>query len=208
LLTASYHAGAWDLGEFKSTTADTNHGLGWVDNTTTKQVTVAYTLYGDTTLDGTVSFARKRESQQALPVRRRGSFLHLLVRQSPLLCNDTNCQGSNFLGKLCSTSGPLPNGEDIYTQAARTQPAQLPSLTIRNAHLVQCLYVMSLVLLAAGSWINLPRFRNPGETHGIPRTVAVWPIARFSGRSPLVARIIAASALRTASGRFGHWLTM
>ena len=39
LLTTSYHAGAWDTGKFKSSTADGNKGLGWVDNTATSQVT-------------------------------------------------------------------------------------------------------------------------------------------------------------------------
>jgi hypothetical protein len=60
LLTASYHAGStthFDIGQFKSTTADTNHGLGWIDNTTTKQVTVAYTVYGDATVNGSVDLS-------------------------------------------------------------------------------------------------------------------------------------------------------
>ena len=37
-----------------NTTQDAAHGLGWIDNTTLQQVKVAYTFYGDATLDGTV----------------------------------------------------------------------------------------------------------------------------------------------------------
>ena len=58
LLTASYDASGshrFDVGQFKSTTADATHGLGWIDNTTTHQVTVGYTLYGDANLDGAVN---------------------------------------------------------------------------------------------------------------------------------------------------------
>ena len=57
LLTTSYHAGAWDIGQFKSSTADANHGLGWIENTTTSQVLVAYTLYGDASVDGKVDLS-------------------------------------------------------------------------------------------------------------------------------------------------------
>jgi autotransporter-associated beta strand protein len=42
-------------GSIRSTTADTSHGLGYVDSGTA--VTVAYTLYGDGNLDNTVGFA-------------------------------------------------------------------------------------------------------------------------------------------------------
>ena len=58
LLTTSYDASGphrFDVGQFKSTTADATHGLGWIDNTTTHQVTVGYTLYGDANLDGRVN---------------------------------------------------------------------------------------------------------------------------------------------------------
>ncbi len=60
LLTTSYHAGSathFDTGKFKSTTADADYGLGWIDNTAAKQVTVAYTLYGDATLSGSVDIS-------------------------------------------------------------------------------------------------------------------------------------------------------
>ena len=52
-LTASYNGGLWNTGQFRSTTADTAHGLGWMDTGGT--VTVMYTLYGDTDLNGTVN---------------------------------------------------------------------------------------------------------------------------------------------------------
>jgi autotransporter-associated beta strand protein len=57
LLTTSYHAGAWNTGKFNSTTADSNKGLGWVDNTATSQVTVAQTLYGDANVSGGVDLS-------------------------------------------------------------------------------------------------------------------------------------------------------
>jgi autotransporter-associated beta strand protein len=57
LLTTSYHVGAWDTGKFKSSTADANKGLGWVDNTATSQVLVAQTLYGDSTVNGKVDLS-------------------------------------------------------------------------------------------------------------------------------------------------------
>ena len=47
LLTTSYDASGqkrFDTGKFKSTTADASHGLGWIDDTTSKQVKVAYTF--------------------------------------------------------------------------------------------------------------------------------------------------------------------
>ena len=53
-LQTSYHAGAWDQGQFLSTTADASHGLGWMDNGV-DEVTVMYTLYGDSNLDGSVN---------------------------------------------------------------------------------------------------------------------------------------------------------
>jgi autotransporter-associated beta strand protein len=53
LLTASYNGGAWNTGQFISTTADAAHGLGWADDSVS-QLTVAYTWYGDASLDGSV----------------------------------------------------------------------------------------------------------------------------------------------------------
>ena len=58
MLTTSYDASGphrFDIGQFKSTTADAARGLGWIDNTTTHQVSVGYTLYGDANLDGRVN---------------------------------------------------------------------------------------------------------------------------------------------------------
>ena len=56
LLNASFTGGTapWTTGQFLSTTADGSHGLGWGDNGSDK-VTVMYTLYGDTNLDGSVN---------------------------------------------------------------------------------------------------------------------------------------------------------
>jgi hypothetical protein len=54
LLTASYHGGAWDAGNFRSTTAVANGTtLGWKDYTGSSQVTVMATIPGDFNLDGT-----------------------------------------------------------------------------------------------------------------------------------------------------------
>ena len=54
-LTASYNGGLWTGGPFLCTTEDTAHGLGWNDIPASSNVTVMYTLYGDTNLDGTVN---------------------------------------------------------------------------------------------------------------------------------------------------------
>ena len=56
MLAASYHGGLWDTGQFRSSTATTTRGLGWTDDAAGK-VTVAYALYGDSNLDGTVNGA-------------------------------------------------------------------------------------------------------------------------------------------------------
>ena len=58
MLTYSYNAAGpnhFDIGQFRSTTADGAHGLGWADNGS--EVKVAYTFYGDSTLDGTVDIS-------------------------------------------------------------------------------------------------------------------------------------------------------
>ncbi len=60
LLTVSYHSGNsthFDVGQFRSLTADGDHALGWRDNIAAKQVMVAYTLYGDATLNGAVDIS-------------------------------------------------------------------------------------------------------------------------------------------------------
>jgi autotransporter-associated beta strand protein len=62
LLKTAYNGGA---GSFRagydyqlySTAASNTTGLGWVDNTTTHQVTVMPALYGDCSLDGSVNFS-------------------------------------------------------------------------------------------------------------------------------------------------------
>ncbi len=59
LLAESYTGSGgihFNTGRFQSSTADTMHGLGWLDNTMTSEISVAYTVYGDTNLDGTTNF--------------------------------------------------------------------------------------------------------------------------------------------------------
>jgi autotransporter-associated beta strand protein len=59
LLATSYHSGSsthFDVGKFQSSAADANYGLGWIE-TLTQQVLVAYTLYGDATVDGGVDIS-------------------------------------------------------------------------------------------------------------------------------------------------------
>jgi len=52
-LKTGYNAsGPWTLGQFDSSTADASHGLGW--EIVSGQTKVAYTFYGDATLDGAV----------------------------------------------------------------------------------------------------------------------------------------------------------
>jgi hypothetical protein len=53
-LTYSYNNGDWNQGKFLCTTETTEFGLGWADNGT-DQLTVMYTYYGDSTLDGSVN---------------------------------------------------------------------------------------------------------------------------------------------------------
>ena len=55
LLKASYNGGLWNIGQFQCSTENATHGLGWADNGS--NMTVMYTLYGDTNLDGTVNGA-------------------------------------------------------------------------------------------------------------------------------------------------------
>ena len=60
LLTTSFdRAGTarFDIGQFRSSTADSSYGLGWVDDTAGKKLTVARALYGDANLDGCVNGA-------------------------------------------------------------------------------------------------------------------------------------------------------
>jgi autotransporter-associated beta strand protein len=60
LLKTSYGAAAgphWVTGQFQSSTATATQGLGWLDNPTAKTVTVAYTYYGDATVNGTVDLS-------------------------------------------------------------------------------------------------------------------------------------------------------
>ena len=54
-LTAS-HVTGFASGQIRSSTATRALGLGWVDNTGASELTIAYTLYGDTNLDGSVDF--------------------------------------------------------------------------------------------------------------------------------------------------------
>jgi fibronectin-binding autotransporter adhesin len=53
LLTAA-HASNFASGQFRSSTATSSKGLGWVDDTTNSQVNVAEALYGDSNIDGKV----------------------------------------------------------------------------------------------------------------------------------------------------------
>ena len=55
LLTTSYGNG-FVSGQIHSSTADTVHGLGWIDDGES-QVTVAYAIYGDADLNGTVGLS-------------------------------------------------------------------------------------------------------------------------------------------------------
>jgi autotransporter-associated beta strand protein len=57
LLAVSYNGGAWNQGQFQSSTQTQYVGLGWVDGTATNQVTVQPALYGDANMDGSVNFS-------------------------------------------------------------------------------------------------------------------------------------------------------
>ncbi len=55
-LAAGYKIG-FDEGEFRSSTANSDCGLGWIDRVQSQEIVVAYTLYGDATLDGKVDIS-------------------------------------------------------------------------------------------------------------------------------------------------------
>ena len=66
LLRTAYHGGSnsFQAGhdyQLYSTTASASIGLGWVDNTTTHQVTIMPAVYGDANLDGVVNVADLNE---------------------------------------------------------------------------------------------------------------------------------------------------
>ncbi len=44
-------------GKIHSSVATATYGLGWIDNTTTHAISIAYTVYGDANLDGSVNFS-------------------------------------------------------------------------------------------------------------------------------------------------------
>ena len=54
-LQYSFNDGAWNRGQFQSTTAGLHVGLGWKDDAGAQQVTVQPAYYGDATLDGSVN---------------------------------------------------------------------------------------------------------------------------------------------------------
>ena len=54
-LQSSYDNGAWDQGQFQSSTATSLIGLGWIDNTIAQKVTVQTALNGNVNLDGSVN---------------------------------------------------------------------------------------------------------------------------------------------------------
>jgi hypothetical protein len=59
LLTAAYNGGVNSFlsGQIRDSSATTLIGLGWVDNTTTMQITIMPAIYGDVNLDGVVNFS-------------------------------------------------------------------------------------------------------------------------------------------------------
>ncbi len=57
-LKTAYNNGtnSFQTGQIRDTSATSSVGLGWVDNTTTHQITIMPALYGDANLDGKVNF--------------------------------------------------------------------------------------------------------------------------------------------------------
>ncbi len=56
-LKDSYDAGAWDTGQFRCSTANGTHGLGWKDDGSANTITIARALSGDANLDGVVDLS-------------------------------------------------------------------------------------------------------------------------------------------------------
>ena len=57
LMKNSYASNNWNTNKFQSTTHTTANTLGWKDDNVNKLITVAWTLYGDANLDGTVNLS-------------------------------------------------------------------------------------------------------------------------------------------------------
>jgi autotransporter-associated beta strand protein len=53
---ATSFASGFTTGQFRSSTAAANRGIGWLDDAGTSTLTIAAALYGDANLDGTVNF--------------------------------------------------------------------------------------------------------------------------------------------------------
>ncbi len=57
LMKNSYANNNWNTNKFQSTTHTTANTLGWKDDSVNKLITVAWTLYGDANLDGSVNLS-------------------------------------------------------------------------------------------------------------------------------------------------------
>ncbi len=131
LLTTSYLGSngiRFNIGKFLCSTADSSHGLGWVDNTMTSKISVAYTLYGDTNLDGTANFTDLSK------------LLSTYNKSGVWADGDTNYDGAvDFadLSKLLST----------YNQSIGTlTPAPEPS----------SIFMLTTMVGLAGAWMIRP----------------------------------------------------
>jgi dockerin type I repeat protein len=56
-LASGYAGGAWNGAGIKTSSATSNKGLGWLEDTSHESIAVKYTYYGDSNLDGTVNTA-------------------------------------------------------------------------------------------------------------------------------------------------------
>jgi len=141
-LTASYNGGLWNTGQFKSTTADASHGLGWIDDTGSSQMKVAYTFYGDATLDGKVD-----ASDLAKVLANYNQLSGMVWDQGDFDYNAT--VDANDLAKVLANynQGPIVPGIDA-TSYGRLDAQAIQILTAAGFSVVP--EPSTLVLLAAG----------------------------------------------------------
>ena len=145
LLKESYNAASlthFNTGKFMSTTADASHGLGWIDDTGSKQVRVAYTYYGDATLDGSVN-----ASDLAKMLANYNQLTNMVWSQGDF--NYDHAVDSNDLAKVLANynQGPIVPGINATSYGGLDAQA-IQMLTAAGFAVVP--EPSSLVLLAAG----------------------------------------------------------
>ena len=198
LLKTAYNNGtnSFQTGQLRDTGATSSIGLGWVDNTSTKQVTVMPAMYGDANLDGTVGLADLNtlltnygKSSMAWS---QGDFTY----DGTVGLADLNALLTNY-GK----SGPLQIASAPYSNLD-SQALQLlarDGITFSGVTAVpepSNLVMLASLLALGGAWGI--RRRNRGERGG------VWQMMCTPSKYRAVALSHASSAPQCRSGTCNH----